>query len=388
MARVAVIEGKRTPFGRLGGTLKEVRSPLLASITIKNLLETTNLQAEKIEELILASSLTSGQSQNPAKQAAVYAGLKNEVNAYEINQSFTSGMMGTIIAYNEIKAELRNSIIVVGAESMSMSPYILPTMRFGAKFGNVSAIDTMVYDGLWEFFYNQHIGMFAENLAQKYNLSKSDLDLYAYENNKRALDAKPKISDEIVPVKKEFNNKKDFVEDECIDQDLQPEKLTRMPPLFKEDGKITAGNSFKIADGAAAIMMASERFVQENNLPVIGYIGNVMVSGNKPENFLESPVSAVKSFLETNSISIDTYDLIEYNELYSVSGIVLSKELSISKDKMNVNGGTTSIGAPIGASSLRTVISLLKELKRRSLKTGLAVASSPASTTIISVALP
>ncbi|MGC8581328.1 MAG: thiolase family protein [Thermoplasmata archaeon] len=388
MARVAVIEGKRTPFGRLGGTLKEVRAPLLASITIRNLIETTNLQAEKIEELIMASSLTAGQSQNPAKQAAVYAGLKNEVNAYEINQSFTSGMMGTIIAYNEIKAELRNSVIVSGVESMSMSPYILPPMRFGAKFGNVSAIDTMVYDGLWEFFSNQHIGMFAENLAQKYNLSKSDLDLYAYENNKRALDAKSKISDEIVPVKKEFNNKKDFVEDECVDQDLQPEKLTVMPPLFKEEGKITAGNSFKIADGAASILLSSEQFVQENNLPVLGYIGNVMVTGNRSENFLESPVSAVKSFLEKNSISIDTYDLIEYNELYSVSGVVLSKELSISKDKMNVNGGTTSIGCPIGASSLRAVISLLKELKRRNLKTGLAVASSPASTTIISVALP
>ena len=374
MTEVVIVAAKRTAIGNFGGGLSGLVAPELGAAVIKALLEETGVKA--VDEVILGEVLTAGVGQNPARQAALKAGLGIETPCLIINQVCGSGLKVTHLGAQAIKAGDADIIIAGGQESMSNSPYLLPQARNGYRMGDGKVVDSMVADGLTDAYNHYHMGITAENIAEKYSISREQQDelAVASQNKAEAAQAAGKFKEEIVPISIPQRKGDPVVvdTDEFIKKGANIDSISKPRPAFKKDGTVTAANASGINDGAAAVMLMSAAKAQELGLKPLAKIVAYASAGVEPEIMGMGPVPAVKKTLEKAGWTLDQVDLIEANEAFAAQALGVAGELKFDMSKVNVNGGAIALGHPIGASGTRILVTLLHEMQRRDAKKGLA----------------
>ena len=374
MTEVVIVAAKRTAIGNFGGGLSGLVAPELGAAVIKALLEETGVKA--VDEVILGEVLTAGVGQNPARQAALKAGLGIETPCLIINQVCGSGLKVTHLGAQAIKAGDADIIIAGGQESMSNAPYLLPQARNGYRMGDGKVVDSMVADGLTDAYNHYHMGITAENIAEKYSISREQQDelAVASQNKAEAAQAAGKFKEEIVPISIPQRKGDSVVvdTDEFIKKGANIDSISKPRPAFKKDGTVTAANASGINDGAAAEMLMSAAKAQELGLKPLAKIVAYASAGVEPEIMGMGPVPAVKKTLEKAGWTLDQVDLIEANEAFAAQALGVAGELKFDMSKVNVNGGAIALGHPIGASGTRILVTLLHERQRRDAKKGLA----------------
>ena len=374
MTEVVIVAAKRTAIGNFGGGLSGLVAPELGAAVIKALLEETGVKA--VDEVILGEVLTAGVGQNPARQAALKAGLGIETPCLIINQVCGSGLKVTHLGAQAIKAGDADIIIAGGQESMSNAPYLLPQARNGYRMGDGKVVDSMVADGLTDAYNHYHMGITAENIAEKYSISREQQDelAVASQNKAEAAQAAGKFKEEIVPISIPQRKGDSVVvdTDEFIKKGANIDSISKPRPAFKKDGTVTAANASGINDGAAAVMLMSAAKAQELGLKPLAKIVAYASAGVEPEIMGMGPVPAVKKTLEKAGWTLDQVDLIEANEAFAAQALGVAGELKFDMNKVNVNGGAIALGHPIGASGTRILVTLLHEMQRRDAKKGLA----------------
>ena len=374
MTEVVIVAAKRTAIGNFGGGLSGLVAPELGAAVIKALLEETGVKA--VDEVILGEVLTAGVGQNPARQAALKAGLGIETPCLIINQVCGSGLKVTHLGAQAIKAGDADIIIAGGQESMSNAPYLLPQARNGYRMGDGKVVDSMVADGLTDAYNHYHMGITAENIAEKYSISREQQDelAVASQNKAEAAQAAGKFKEEIVPISIPQRKGDPVVvdTDEFIKKGANIDSISKPRPAFKKDGTVTAANASGINDGAAAVMLMSAAKAQELGLKPLAKIVAYASAGVEPEIMGMGPVPAVKKTLEKAGWTLDQVDLIEANEAFAAQALGVAGELKFDMSKVNVNGGAIALGHPIGASGTRILVTLLHEMQRRDAKKGLA----------------
>lgn len=376
MTEVVIVSAVRTAIGSFNGSLKDVSAVELGATTIKHALEQAGVEPEEVDEVILGNVLQAGLGQNPARQASLKAGLPEEVSALTINKVCGSGLKAVHLATQAILAGDAEVVVAGGMENMSQAPYVLRNARSGFRMGDQKLIDSMITDGLWCAFNDYHMGITAENLCEKYEITREEQDQFSAWSQEKAVKAieEGKFKDEIVPV--EIPQRKGepliFATDEYPKKGTTTEKLGGLRPAFKKDGSVTAGNASGINDGAAVLVVMSRAKAEELNLtPLVTIKGNAS-AGVDPSIMGIGPVKAVKKALEKASVSIEELELIEANEAFAAQSLAVDRELKFNKDILNVNGGAIALGHPIGASGARILVTLIHEMKRRQAKKGLA----------------
>lgn len=377
MNDIVIVAAKRTAVGSFSGSLANIPAPELGSIVIKALLEETKVNPNEVSEVILGQVLTAGVGQNPARQAAIKAGLPKEVPALTVNQVCGSGLKAIHLAVQAIKSGDASIVIAGGQENMSLAPHILPGSRNGFRMGNAALIDSMVHDGLTDIYNHYHMGITAENVAEKYNITKEEQDQFAVNSQNKAEAAKNsgKFKDEIVPViiPQRKGDPVIFDQDEFIRSGATLEAIAKLKPAFKkENGTVSAGNASGINDGAAAVMLMTKAMADKLGLKPLATIKAYASAGLEPEIMGMGPVYATKKTLAMANWSVSDLDLVEANEAFAAQAVAVNKELGFDTAKVNVNGGAIAIGHPIGASGCRVLVTLLHEMKRRDAKKGLA----------------
>lgn len=384
MEKVFIVSAKRTPIGKFMGSLSTIKPGQLGAIVIKSILEETGMDSSKIDSVIAGNVLSAGQSQGVARQCAIHAGIPAEVPAYGINMVCGSGMKAVMNGVAEIRSGAASVIIAGGVENMSDAGYILPSsVRNGIKMGDFNAIDHMVNDGLTDAFNNYHMGITAENVAEKFNISREAQDDFAFKSQQKAIAAVDgdKFKEEIVPV--EVVTRKEtivFDKDEFPNRTSTPEKLAKLRPAFKKDGTVTAGNASGINDGASFVMLASEEAVAKYGLKPLAEIVAVGEGGVAPEVMGLGPVPAVRKALQRAEMKLSEMEIIELNEAFAAQslGVIASliDEHGVSREWIdehtNLHGGAIALGHPIGASGNRILVSLVHELKMYDKTYGLA----------------
>ncbi|GAB2860346.1 acetyl-CoA C-acetyltransferase [Pseudoduganella ginsengisoli] len=375
MEDVVIVAAGRTAVGKFGGSLAKIPAAELGAHVIKGLLAKTNIDPNLISEAILGQVLTAGVGQNPARQAVIKAGLPTSVPAYTINKVCGSGLKATHLATQAIKCGDASIIIAGGQENMSASPHVLNGSRDGFRMGDVKMTDTMIVDGLWDVYNQYHMGITAENVAKKYEISRAEQDEFALQSQLKAEAAQKegKFKDEIIPL--EIASKKStvvFDSDEYIKPGSTLEALSGLRPAFNKEGTVTAGNASGINDGAAAVIMMTATQAKELGLPVLAKVKAYASSGLDPAFMGMGPVSAAKLCLKKAGWTPQDLDLMEINEAFAAQAIAVNKEMGWDTSKINVNGGAIAIGHPIGASGARILVTLLHEMVRRDAKKGLA----------------
>ncbi len=376
MKNVYVVDALRTAVGNFGGTLSGIPASKLAAPVITEILKRNNLDPKDVDEVMLGNVLQAAQGQNCARQAQMAAGIPKEVTSSTINMVCGSGLRTVANAAQAIKSEDADVIIAGGTESMSLAPYYLPKVRTGLRMGDGKVVDGMVFDGLWDIFNGYHMGITAENLAEKFNITREEQDVFAAgsQNKAEAAIKGGKFKDEIFPL--EIPQRKGdpviFDTDEFPRAGATAEGLGKLRPAFKKDGTVTAGNASGINDGAAIILTAGEDAVQKHGWNPMARIVSYGWAGVDPSIMGFGPVGAVRKALEKANWTIDDLELIEANEAFAAQAISVNKELGWNTDIVNVNGGAIAIGHPIGASGARILVTLLYEMKRRGMKKGIA----------------
>jgi len=376
MGNIYLVSAVRTAIGSFGGSLKDVSAPKLGAIAAKAAIERAGVAPEAISEVMFGCVLTTSLGQNPARQVALGAGIPIEVPAYTVGMVCGSGMKSVIEGARALASGDAEIVLAGGTENMSAAPYALPTGRYGARMGNASMIDTMVNDGLWDAFNNYHMGITAENICDQWNITREELDEFALASQTKcaAAQASGRFDDEIVAVpikvKKEMV---DFKVDE-FPRATTAEALAKLKPAFKPaDGRVTAGSSSGINDGAAAIILASEEAVKKYGLKPLAKLVSWGQGGVDPTIMGTGPVPATRNALEKAQLTIKDIDLIEANEAFAAQSIAVARDLDFDMSKVNVNGGALAIGHPVGASGARIIVTLIHEmLKRDDAKKGLA----------------
>lgn len=376
MHEVVIVAATRTATGSFQGSLANIPAPELGAVVIRRLLEQSGVAAEQVDEVIFGQVLTAGSGQNPARQTAVKAGLPFATPSFTLNKVCGSGLKALHLATQAIRCGDADIIIAGGQENMSLSPYIMPGARTGLRMGNAKVVDSMIQDGLWDAFNDIHMGITAENLVEKYNITREEQDAFAAASQKKATDAiaAGRFVDEIAPVSIP-QRKGDPV---VFDTDEQPratttaESLAKLRPAFKKDGSVTAGNSSTLNDGASGVMLMSAEKAKELGLPVLARIAAYANAGVDPTIMGIGPVSATQNCLKKAGWDIADLDLIEANEAFAAQAISVNKELGWDTDKVNVNGGAIALGHPIGGSGCRILVTLIHEMIRRDAKKGLA----------------
>lgn len=376
MAKKIVLAGAcRTAIGTMGGTLSTTPAVDLGSIVIKEALNRAGVPADKVDHVYMGCVIQAGQGQNVARQASIKAGLPIETPAVTINVVCGSGLNCVNMAAQMIQAGDADIVVAGGMENMSMAPYALKQGRYGYRMGNAPMIDTMVNDALWDAFNDYHMGITAENVCEKYGITREELDEFAANSQQKAgkAMAEGKFKDEIVPV--EVKKKKEtiiFDTDEGPRPGTTAEGLARLRPAFKKDGIVTAGNSSGINDGAAAIVVMTEEKAKELGVkPMATWVAGAL-GGVDPAIMGVGPVASTKKVLAKTGMTIDDMDLIEANEAFAAQSIAVGRDLNFDLSKLNVNGGAIALGHPVGASGCRILVTLLHEMERRDAKTGLA----------------
>ncbi|MBP2240763.1 acetyl-CoA C-acetyltransferase [Cytobacillus eiseniae] len=373
---VVIVSAVRTAIGSFNGSLKDVSAPELGAIAIKGALEKAGLKPEQIDEVILGNVLQAGIGQNPARQAALKAGLPVSVSAMTINKVCGSGLKAVHLATQAIIAGDAEIIVAGGVENMSQAPYILKNARNGFKMGDQKLIDTMTSDGLTCAFNDYHMGVTAENLCDKYELTREEQDEFAAASQTKAVNAieEGRFKDEIVPVviPQRKGDPIIFDTDEYPKKGTTAEKLAKLRPAFRKDGSVTAGNASGINDGAAVLVVMSRKKADELGLQPLVVIKANASAGVDPSIMGIGPVNAVKKALEKAAVSMEDLELIEANEAFAAQSLAVDRELHFNKEVLNVNGGAIALGHPIGASGARILVTLIHEMQKRQAKKGLA----------------
>ena len=375
MNEVVIVAASRTPVGKFGGTLAKIAASELGAHVIKGLMEKTGIDAKLINEVILGQVLTAGVGQNAARQAVIKSGLPDSVPGITINKVCGSGLKATHLAAQAIRCGDADIIIAGGQENMSASPHVLNNSRDGFRMGDAKLVDTMIVDGLWDVYNQYHMGITAENVAKKFNISRTEQDEFALasQNKAEAAQKAGKFKDEILPV--EIASKKGssfFDSDEYIKHGSTLDGLSALRPAFSKDGSVTAGNASGLNDGAAAVMLMSAQKASELGLKPLAKIRAYSSAGLDPSIMGMGPVSASQLCLKKAGWTHNDLDLMEINEAFAAQAIAVNKEMGWDTSKINVNGGAIAIGHPIGASGCRILVTLLHEMIRRDAKRGLA----------------
>ncbi len=376
MNKVCIVAATRTAIGNFGGSLSSVAAPDLGARLITQLLKDAGIVAANIDEVILGQVLTAGSGQNPARQAAIKAGLPVEIPAMTINKVCGSGLKAVHLAAQAIQCGDADIVIAGGQENMSQAPHILPQSRDGKRMGDWNMVDSMVKDGLWDAFNDYHMGCTAENLVEKYALSRDDQDAFAAQSQQRAIAAQQAgyFKKEITPV--EIPQRKGdpvvFDQDEYPRDGTTAESLSKLRAAFARDGSVTAGNASGLNDGAAILILASESKTKELGLTVLATIAGYASAGVDPAIMGIGPVPASRRCLTKAGWTDDDLDLIEANEAFAAQSLAVLKETGWPTDKVNVNGGAIALGHPIGASGARILVTLIHEMLRRDAHKGLA----------------
>ena len=367
---IVITSAARTAIGTFRGSLKKMQAHDLGSIVIKDVIKKSNLKFNEIDEIIMGQVLTGGAGQNPARQAAINAGLPIEKTAYIINQVCGSGLRSVAAGYQAIISNDSSIIIAGGQESMSNANHII-NIRDGQS--RAEASDTMIKDGLWDAFNNYHMGVTAENVASKWKITREDQDNFALSSQIKAEKAQKegKFKDEIVTVSIK-NKKTSFAKDEHPREGMTLERLTKLKPSFKNNGTVTPGNASGINDGAAAVVLMSDSEAKKRSLKPLAKIISWATCGVDPSLMGSGPIPASKKALKKAGWQISDLDLIESNEAFAAQSLAVIKDLGISKEKTNVNGGAIALGHPIGASGARILVTLIHEMQKRKSKKGLA----------------
>lgn len=371
---IVIVAAKRTPIGNLGGSLSSLAAHDLGALVISEVLKDSNVQAEDVDEVIFGQVLTAGVGQNPARQAAVAAGIPKEKTAFTINQVCGSGLRTIALAVQAIANDDASIIVAGGQESMSRAPHA-SFLRDGVKFGNVQMVDTMINDGLWDIFNDYHMGLTAENIAQNYQLTRQEQDEFAAASQQKAEKAikEGRFKSEIVPVTVKKRKEEITVDaDEFPRAGTTAEGLGKLRPAFKSDGTVTAGNASGINDGAAAVVLMRASEAKKRGLPVFATIKSWATAGVDPALMGTGPIPASRKALEKAGWSVNDLDLIESNEAFAAQACCVMREMGFDPEKVNVNGGAIALGHPIGASGTRVLVTLLYEMARRDAKKGLA----------------
>jgi len=371
-----ILSAVRTPVGKFQGSLKSLSATQLGSIAVRAALERSGLTPSDIDEVIMGNVVSAGLGQNPARQAALRGGLPPEVAAMTINKVCGSGLKAVALASQGILTEDSQIVIAGGMESMSNAPYLLPNARNGYRLGDGTIVDSMIHDGLWDAFENFHMGNTGEIVAEKYRIVRERQDEYALHSHRKAVAAmrSGKFKDEIVAVSipQKQNDPLVFDADESPRPDASLEALRALKPAFKKDGTVTAGNAPGVNDGAAALVVTSlEKAEQLGKTPLVRIAGHA-VSGIEPALVMMAPVGAVRKLLQKTGWTMDSVDLFELNEAFSVQAVAVSEQLAIPAEKLNVNGGAVALGHPIGASGARILVTLIYEMIRRNARRGIA----------------
>lgn len=376
MHDVVIVAAKRTAVGSFGGGLSSLRADQLGSAVIRALMEETGIEGVHVDEVILGQVLTAGCGQNPARQAALGAGLPAAVPALTINKVCGSGLKAVQMAAQAIRAGDADLIIAGGQESMSQAPHVVPNSRQGQRMGNWPMIDTMIHDGLWDAFNGYHMGVTAENIAKKYSITREQQDEFAAKSQEKAINAIGRgfFDDQIVPVAvpQRKGTPNIVSEDECPRANITAENLAKLRPAFDDSGTVTAGNASTLNDGAAAVIVCSADKARQLGLTPMATIKSQASAGVDPAIMGTGPIPASKRCLELAGWNVDDLDLVEANEAFAVQAISVNREMGWDTSKVNVNGGAIAIGHPIGASGCRILVTLLHEMTRRNSKRGLA----------------
>ena len=374
MKKVVIASAKRTPIGSFGGSLSSLTAGQLGSIAIKGVLEDSKISPELIDEVIMGNVLTAGMGQAPARQAALFAGLPEKTECMTINKVCGSGLKSVMLAAQAIQTGNAEIIIAGGQESMSNTPYILDKARNGYRLGNGEVIDSMVKDGLWDVYNNIHMGNCAEACAKEFQFTREELDQFAINSYKKALEAQKsgRFKEEIIDVKVKAGR-----EDVIVNIDEEPgkvkfDKIPSLKPVFDKNGVVTAANASSINDGAAALLIMSEEKAKELGLKPLVEIIAQSSAAKDPMHFTTAPADAINKVLKKANLKISDIDLFEINEAFAVVSLANNKLLGLDNSKVNVNGGAVALGHPIGASGARVLVTLIHEMKKRNSKYGLA----------------
>ncbi len=380
MADAFLLSAARTPLGKFLGGLAELTAPQLGALAIAEVLRRAHVEPTQVEEVILGNVIQAGIGQNPARQAALKAGMPDRVAAFTVNKVCGSGLKAVMLAAQAIRAGDADLIVAGGAESMSRAPYLLFGARTGWKFGDQKVVDAMVHDGLWCAFEDWHMGEAAEHIALRCGVSRAEQDRFAVQSQQRAAAAWQKglFAAEVIPVtvaggSREGGERARVVnQDEAIRPSTTLETLARLKPAFRERGSVTAGNASTLSDGAAAVLVGSTRAVERLGVTPLARIVAYATSGVKPRDVFIAPVYAVRQVLDRAGLKLGDIDLFELNEAFAAQMLACGKELGLDESKVNVNGGAIALGHPIGASGARVLVTLLYALEQRGLRRGLA----------------
>ncbi|HEV7265226.1 MAG TPA: acetyl-CoA C-acetyltransferase [Falsiroseomonas sp.] len=374
MTEIVIASAARTPVGSFNGAFASLSAHALGTIAIKAAMERAGVKAEEVDEVILGQILTAGAGQNPARQASVAAGIPVERTAFGINQLCGSGLRAVALAAQQIATGDAAIVVAGGQESMTQAPHAA-NLRAGQKMGDLAMVDTMIKDGLWDAFHGYHMGNTAENVAQKYQLTRDEQDRFAAESQRKAGEAMKagRFKDEIAPVTIKGRKGDTVVEnDEYPKPETSYEVLAKLRPAFAKDGTVTAGNASGINDGAAAAVVMSAAEAAKRGITPLARIVSWATAGVDPSIMGTGPIPASRKALQKAGWSLDTLDLIEANEAFAAQACAVNKDLGWDPLKVNVNGGAIALGHPIGASGARVLTTLLYEMQRRGAKRGLA----------------
>ena len=374
MKDVLITSAKRTAVGSLGKSLKNVNAADLGSAVITSVIDELKIKSSDIDEVIMGQVLTGGSGQNPARQAAMKSGVPKEKPAYVVNQVCGSGIRSVASGFQSIKSGDAKILVAGGQENMSLAPHVIH-LRDGKKLGDAELIDTMIKDGLWDAFNGYHMGITAENVAEKFQVTRDQQDKFALNSQEKALKAQKegKFKDEIINLKiKSKKAELNFEKDEHPREGINLDALSRLKPVFKKNGTVTAGNASGINDGAAAITLMTSDEAKKRNIEKLVSIKSWASCGVDPALMGTGPIPSAKKALDLAGWTIKDVDLFEINEAFAAQSLAVIKTLSIPSEKVNVNGGAIALGHPIGASGTRILVTLIHEMIKRDVKKGLA----------------
>ena len=372
--KIVITSAKRTAIGSLGKSLSNIVAADLGAKVISEVIKDSKIKNNEIDEVILGQVLTGGLGQNPARQALIKSGLPIECPAYIVNQVCGSGIRSVASGFQSIKNKDSKIVVAGGQENMSLAPHVIH-LRNGKKLGDMELADTMIKEGLWDAFHNYHMGITAENVAEKFQVTRDEQDKFAFKSQEKAIKAqkKNKFKDEIINYK--IQSKKaeiNFNKDEHPREGISLETLNRLKPAFKKDGTVTAGNASGINDGAAAVTLMSSEEAKKRNIEKLVTIKSWASCGVDPALMGTGPIPSAKKALDLAGWKINDVDIFDINEAFAAQSIAVIKTLSIPEEKVNVNGGAIALGHPIGASGTRILVTLIHEMIKRDVKKGLA----------------
>lgn len=374
MSRVAIVSAKRTAIGSFGGSLKDIPAATLGAEVVKKSLEEINLSPTLVDEVIFGNVLGAGLGQNIARQIAIFAGIPQEKSAFVVNKVCGSGLKSVVLGAQSILLGDNDIVVCGGVENMSAAPYYTKDARFGAKLGNFELEDSIIHDGLTDAFENYHMGITAENIAEQFAISREQQDEFAVLSQQKASAAieKGKFANEIVPITiKTRKEEKVFDTDEFVRPNTDLASLAKLRPAFKKDGTVTAGNASGINDGAACVILMSEKRANELGFNILGFIDGYATVGLDNKVMGLGPIPTTRKVLNKLNLTTDDIDLFELNEAFAAQSIAVLNELKLDTTKVNINGGAIALGHPIGASGCRILVSLVHELINENKNRGL-----------------